>query len=407
MQKQLQKNKIEFLLLIIFVFIPHILYPAENPTLILISFDGFRWDYTERGLTPNLDLMAQNGVKASSLQPTFPSKTFPNHLSIVTGMYTENHGIIYNDIYDPFTGRLYKTGNNAENRQGRWYLGEAIWETLQRQGIRTSSYFWPGSEIEEHERHPIHFEQYEHNRPYEDRIRGVLQWLQLPEDERPAFITLYFHETDSYGHRFGPDSPQVNNAIALLDSMLGTLITGLKKQGQLVSTNIIVVADHGMTALSKDKVIRIDEILPEEKYEIMGIGPMIGLRPAEERLEAVFHKLQKNENHFHVYKRADVPEWFHYSQHPFIPPLILIADMGWTMTTQPIQKLDGGNHGYDNYHIDMHGLFHAMGPAFKNGYKAGTLRNIDLYPLICQIFNVIPRQNIDGKLENIGFILKD
>ncbi|MCB9503883.1 MAG: alkaline phosphatase family protein [Deferribacteres bacterium] len=390
-----------------FIILAGFCYPAEKPSLILISFDGFRWDYTERGLTPNLDYMAQNGVKALSFEPAFPSKTFPNHLSIVTGMYTENHGIIYNDIHDPFTDRNYSLGNNPENRESRWYLGEAIWETLRRQGLRTASYFWPGSEIEEEQRHPDIFEHYVHTRPYEERITEVLRWLRLPENERPDFITLYFHETDTYGHKFGPESPEVDSAIVLLDSMLGKLFSGLKSQNQLETANIIVLADHGMTALDRDKIIRIDEFLQGEKYETMGSGPMIGLRPSEEKTDHIIALLKANEMHYKVYKRQDFPEWFHYSNHPFIPPIIAIAEIGWTLTTSPITNLGGGNHGYDNHHTDMHGLFHAMGPAFKVGYKTGTLQNIDVYPLLCRIYNVLPRQNIDGKLNGIGFILQD
>ncbi|KAA3612301.1 MAG: alkaline phosphatase family protein [Calditrichaeota bacterium] len=399
--------KIKFLFLSILISLPHTLFPAEKPTFILISFDGFRWDYTERGLTPNLDFMAQNGVKASSLKPTYPSKTFPNHLSIVTGMHTENHGIIYNDINDPFSGKEYRIGSDPANRDSRWYQGEAIWETLRRQGVRTASYFWPGSEIEMAERHPDIFEHYDHNLPYETRIDGVIEWLQLPVGTRPDFITLYFHETDSYGHGFGPASPQINRAIARLDLMLGRLFTGLKKIDQFEQTNIVVVSDHGMTAIGEKRVVRVDKFLADEKYEVMGYGPMIGIRPVESRIEQVYHNLKKQEFHFKVYKREDVPIWFHYSNHPFIPPLILIAEMGWTLTTEPVRNMGKGNHGYDNHHLDMHAVFHAMGPAFKKGYTTGTLNNIDIYPLICRIFEVMPRQNIDGRLDRIGFILKE
>ena len=395
-------------LLVVFVFsIPLKLFPAEIPTVILISFDGFRWDYASRGVTPSLDLISRQGVKASSLEPAFPSKTFPNHLSIVTGMYTENHGIIYNQITDPFSGRKYDIGENPSNRQSRWYLGEAIWETLQRQGIRTASYFWPGSEIENAERHPDIFEHYQHNRPYEQRVDGVLNWLQKPAAKRPNFITLYFHETDSYGHKFGPDSPENNRAIARLDSMLTRLITGLKNIGQFKTTNIILVSDHGMTNIDESRVVRLDKIIGREQYEVMGFGPMVGIRPAPGHEEIVYQALKLNEQNFKTYRRSEVPAWFHYSQHPFIPPIVLIAEMGWTLSNGAVTNLSRGNHGYDNHHLDMHGIFFAMGPAFKKGYRCGTLCNIDIYPLICRIFNVMPRQNIDGDLSRIGFILQE
>ena len=156
------------------------LHAQPQPYVILISFDGFRWDYVDRGITPNFDFIKDNGVSAKSLQPCFPSKTFPNHLSIITGMYPENHGIISNGFKDYTTGRYFTMSDTIEVRDARWYRGEAFWETAERQGIITASYFWPGSEVTDNERHPTYFYKYEHSRPYKNRVDGIIEWLKLP-----------------------------------------------------------------------------------------------------------------------------------------------------------------------------------------------------------------------------------
>ena len=192
-----------------------------QPYVLLISFDGFRWDYIDRGITPNFDYIKVNGVSAKSLRPCFPTKTFPNHLSIITGMYPENHGIISNGFKDYTTGRYFKMSDTIEVRDARWYDGEAFWETAERQGIITGSYFWPGSEVTDRERRPTFFYNYEHSKPYKERVDGIIDWLKLPYKKRPRFITSYFDAADTYGHKHGPNSGEINKTIAHLDSILG------------------------------------------------------------------------------------------------------------------------------------------------------------------------------------------
>ncbi|NMB82229.1 MAG: alkaline phosphatase family protein, partial [Ignavibacteria bacterium] len=197
------KNNIKVTLLFILISAFSLFPQSGKPYVILVSLDGFRWDYLNRGLSPNLEFIRDNGASALSLRPTFPSKTFPNHQSIITGMYIENHGIIANTFRDEFKNELYRMGDTSAVRNSRWYLGEAFWETAERNGITTASYFWPGSEMNLEYRRPTYFENYEHNRPYEKRVEGVANWLKLPVDKRPHFITLYFDDTDTQGHRYG------------------------------------------------------------------------------------------------------------------------------------------------------------------------------------------------------------
>lgn len=380
---------------------------AEKPYVILISFDGFRWDYVDRGLTPNLALMRHTGVSALSLRPCFPSSTFPNHYSIVTGNYPENHGLIQNYFADPLTHATYMMSDSLAVSDSRWYLGEAFWETAERQGIVCASYFWPGSEQNLPYRRPTYFEHYEHRRPYLRRIQGVLQWLQLPEERRPHFITLYFDATDTQGHRYGPDAPETDRAIAQLDSLVGVLRSGLKTIGLLDKTNIILVSDHGMIAADSSRVINTDAILGDLTCDTFGSNPVFMLFPQQAPVEVVYEKLARQAAHYTVYKKATMPSYFHFSQHPFIAPIVVLADPGWSLVTDKRPQYRGkGVHGYDNNLVDMHGIFIASGPAFKSGYRVGTVDNVDIYPLLCAIFGVTPRQNIDGRLERLQPVLR-
>lgn len=404
-------------LVVIFLIITAIstnLWSQENekPYVILISFDGFRWDYVNKGITPNLKKMEMNGVSASSLRPVFPSKTFPNHYSIITGLYPENHGIIHNDFYDLFSQERYKVGDEKSVRNAKWYTGEAFWETAERQGITTASYFWPGSEVQLSYRHPTYVEYYEHDRPYEQRIEGVFNWLRLPPEERPRFITLYFDATDTYGHKHGPESEENAAAIRRLDDMLGLLFQKLEKIQLADKTNVIVVSDHGMTAVDSRRIIDIKKILRGFEFTLQGSGPIMMIDCAGPDISKIYQILKRNEKDYKVFLKADVPDYYHFSNHPFITPIVVIADVGTSLMKGTRENLyfkflSKGNHGYDNHHLDMHGIFIATGPAFKRGYRTGTLWNIDVYPLLCKIFNIAPRGNIDGKLERIGFILKE
>lgn len=388
------------------------LFSQNIPYTILISFDGFRWDYTNRGITPNFDYIEKHGVKALSLKPSFPSSTFPNHISIVTGMYPSNHGVIANTMYDPATDKLYSLRDTAEVRDAYWYKGEMIWETARRQGIITASYFWPGSEMNLEYRRPTYYEKYEHERDYLERINGVINWLKLPYNERPRFITLYYDLTDSEGHRFGPNSQQLNNAIARLDSMIGVLFNKLDEIKLRDSVNLIIVSDHGMTEISSDRYVNIEELSSCRSCKFFNRGAVMNIFIKNKtEVDEVFNKLKQNESHYRVYKSEEIPEHFHFRNNYLIGDLFVLADPGWSVGTSKdkdkMSDYSGGNHGFDNSFIDMHGIFYAIGPSFKENYKTGTIENINIYPLLCKIMNIIPRQNIDGKFENISFILKD
>jgi ectonucleotide pyrophosphatase/phosphodiesterase family member 5 len=403
--------KKNFITIVIIIISVAGLFAQSKPYLILISFDGFRWDYVNRGITPNFDYISENGVSAKSLRSCFPTKTFPNHISIVTGMYPEHHGIITNGFLDPFTNTRFSISDTITKRESKWYKGEAFWETAERQGIKTASHFWPGSDITLHYRHPTYYYEYNGKIPYRERVDRVIDWLKLPYVQRPHFITSYFEATDTYGHKYGPNSPEINFAISQLDSILGYYFEKLKEINLFDSTNIMVVSDHGMTEVSINKVINIENILEGYKYKQNDDGPFMMIESETGQLDNIYNKLKENENHYKVYKRENVPAYFHFSDNPLISKIVIIAENGWSLeTNKSFENMNKwnpkGNHGYDNYSMDMNGIFYAIGPSFKKNYQVGTVNNIDIYPLLCKIFNVFPNQLIDGKLERIEYILK-
>jgi predicted AlkP superfamily pyrophosphatase or phosphodiesterase len=379
------------------------LQAQSTPYVLLVSFDGFRWDYSLRDITPNLEKMKKEGVSALSLRPAFPTLTFPNHYSAITGMYTENHGLIGNSIWDPYTGEKF----SMSTKESKWFLGEAFWETARRNGIKTASFFWPGSEMDLDYRRPDYYKPYDHDKDYLERIDTVIYWLQLPNKERPRFITLYFHDTDSYGHQYGPNSPQINESIARLDSMTGELYKRLDKIGMRDSVNVIITSDHGMTEVSDDRVINIANILDGYEFKFHGGGYLMSIECDDEDREEIYQTLLNNKNHYRVFLKENIPALYHYSKHPFIPELMIFADMGWSLErSDTLRSSAKGVHGFEKDHTDMHGTFIARGPAFKTGYTTGTLWNIDIVPLLCEIYGIEPRLNIDGKLERIEFLLE-
>jgi ectonucleotide pyrophosphatase/phosphodiesterase family protein 5 len=406
------KLKQSILAALIIILFAALSYSQSQPYLILISFDGFRWDYVNRGITPNINSLIENGVKALSFEPVFPTKTFPNHISIITGLYPENHGIIFNDFKDPVSNREYRISDSVEVRDSWWYKSEAFWETAGRQGIITASYFWPGSDINLAYSRPDYFYHYEHKRPYDVRVNGVLDWLQLSYDQRPHFVTMYFDLTDGVGHRFGPNSPEIDVAISSLDSTLGKLLSGLEEIQMRDSVNIVLVSDHGLTEVNFEKIINVEKMLEGYQFISSNSGPVMMISADKGDINEIYSLLKSSENHYKVYLKNDIPSYYHFSKSPLIYEVLIVADIGWSVITEKDLKWMkpekyNGNHGYDNHHLDMHGIFIAAGPQFKNNYKTGTINCLDVYPLLCKIFNIIPNNNIDGKLDRIEFILNE
>lgn len=375
---------------------------AKNtPYVIVVSLDGFRWDYLQRDITPNLQRIIEQGVKSESLQPCFPSKTFPNHISIMTAMYPENHGIIANKFSHPITQEFYSLSDTQSVSESKWYKGEFFWETLSKNDIISASYFWPGSEISDATRRPTYFEHYNHNTPFTKVLDTLKYWLNLPPTYRPHFITLYFHEVDDAGHRFGPDCPQTNRAIKKVDTIIGKLLQTIHESSIADSINLIILSDHGMNTSDKEKHILIEKPIKQEKYRIQYDPIVWFLKPDNPSdIQKIYNTLKRHELHYKVYLKSDVPDSLHFKNNEFIYDIVAIADLGYSFVRDSIDilRIRGGNHGYNNYEKNMHGIFIAQGNLFKKKYAINIIQNIDIYPFLCHIFDIMPNRNIDGKL---------
>lgn len=375
---------------------------ALKPSIILISFDGFRWDYTSKAPTPNLRSLAARGVRAGGLIPSYPSKTFPNHYTIVTGLHPGHHGIVANNILDTATGRRFAPATVREVQDAMWWGGEPIWVTAQRNGMLAGAMYWPGSEAPIQGVFPQYWKAFASALPPEERVNEVLRWVDLPDAERPRMINLYFSDVDTAGHADGPDSPAVRVAITRVDGYLGDLIRGLEQRRVLEQFNIIVVSDHGMAATDSRHVVVLDDYISLADVDIVDLNPTLAVVPKAGREDAVYRALSRAKR-LKVYRRADTPEHWEYRDHPRIPSIVGGADEGWQVlrraTLEQIRagtlREEHGAHGYDPQFKSMRGIFVAAGPAFKQGKTVPAFQNVHIYHALARILGVAPAPN-DG-----------
>ena len=380
------------------------------PTVILVSFDGWRADYAARASLPNLERLMARGVRAEALIPSFPSKTFPNHYTLVTGLYPGHHGIVANNVWDAPTGRLFTMGRRHEVQDPMWWGGEPIWVTAMRAGQRTGVMFWPGSEAPIGGLRPTFWKPYDEDVPGSARVAQVLAWLDLPADQRPTFLALYFEEMDNAGHA-GPELPGVADALRRSDAWIGELMAGLETRRLTDRVHVIVVSDHGMASTSTERVVVLDEHIALEDVRIVDINPTLGLVPRPGREEAVYQALRRVP-HLSVYRKAETPEHWHYRDHARIPPLVGVADEGWqVMTRAQLAALRAqgrgevsGQHGYDPRVASMRAIFVAAGPAVRRGVVVPPFENVSVYNVIARILGVRPAPN-DGDAAVVGRVL--
>jgi predicted AlkP superfamily pyrophosphatase or phosphodiesterase len=378
--------------------------PGASPTVILVSFDGWRWDYQSRYRPPNVERLAARGVRAEALVPSFPSKTFPNHYTLVTGLYPGHHGIVANSVKDPATGRRFAMSDRREVQDPMWWGGEPIWTAVRAAGRVSASMFWPGSEAPIQGHHPHFWHPFDAAMPGFVRVDQVLAWLDLPAASRPSFITLYFEDVDTAAHNEGPDSAAVRDAVGRVDGYLGRLVDGLDTRGLLDRVNLVVTSDHGLAATSLDRVIVLDDYISLDDVEIVDLNPTLGLFPREGREEAVYAALAKAHPRLRVYRRADTPPHWHFRDHPRIPPIVGTADEGWqvlrraSVAERVARRLFGprAEHGYDPAAArSMHGMFVAAGPAFRRGAAVPAFENVHVYNALAMALGVVAAPN-DG-----------
>jgi predicted AlkP superfamily pyrophosphatase or phosphodiesterase len=385
-----------------------------QPTVILVSFDGFRWDYPSKAPTPHLRRLMERGVHARNLIPSFPSKTFPNHYSIVTGLYPGHHGIVANNIFDPPTTRTFATTKREELRDPMWWGGTPIWTLVERVGRKSAPLFWPGSEAPHAGVMSAYWQPYDENRPANARIDQALSWLDQPAAQRPTFLSLYFEDTDAAGHANGPDSPEVRAAIVRDDAYIGRLLEGLTRRGLVDRVNVVVVSDHGMTAVDDTRVIVADDYVSPDDVVIADINPTLSLFPKAGKEAEVYRRLVKVHPHLMVFRREETPARWHYRDHPRTPPILGVADEGWqvlrraTVDSIAARKIRGqrGTHGYDPQLMSMRAIFIAAGPAFRQGATVAPFENVSIYNVVANILHVTPAPN-DGDPSVVRALLRD
>jgi len=381
----------------------------EQPVVLLVSIDGFRADYLDPAVTPHLIALANRGVRAEALIPSFPTKTFPNHYTMVTGLRPDHHGLVANNIWDPEMNSSYSLGNREAVQNPNWYGGTPVWVSAEQAGLATAPLFWPGSEAPIQGVRPSHWLPYDGAMTHEARIDWVLDRLAASNSPRVRFATLYFDDVDGAGHNFGPGSSEVTEAVAEVDSSIGLLIRSLRAR-DLGSVNLIIVSDHGMSRLSPDRMIFLDDYLDPDSIRVVDWSPVLALWPDSAQEAKAYQALKGVHPNLHVYRPHEIPTALGFGTHARVAPIIGLADPGWSITTRSYfdrnkDRYSGGSHGYDQRSADMRALFIAAGPAFKEGMVAQPFPNVDVYELIMELLQLPPSPG-DGDLGRVRSVLK-
>ena len=376
--------------------------------VVLVSLDGFRYDYPKKYGAKNLLAMAARGASApDGMIPSYPSVTFPNHYSIVTGLYPDHHGIVANSFYDPSRKETFSYTNPKTANDGSWYGGTPLWVLAERQGMRSACFFWPSSGAEIEGKRPSYYAgPYDDKYPDEKRVEQVLAWLQLPPDKRPHFIALYYANTDHAGHMYGPDAPETAEAVRHVDEMIGKLSDAIAASG--LPVDLIVLADHGMETLQGGWVI-LNKWADLSQFETS--GPLLYAK-SDADAEKAYQSLQGASDTFKVYRRVQVPAYLHFGSNPREGDPVVVSTGPYSIAARDPNSDGGarmpprGGHGYDPRQMSsMKAIFFAAGPDIRPHIVVGSFENVDVYPLIAKILGLTIGP-IDGKLHELQEILK-
>ncbi|KQN82294.1 phosphodiesterase [Sphingomonas sp. Leaf67] len=377
---------------------------AKAPVTILIGVDGARPDYLSPAIAPNLSRLAADGVSAS-MQPSFPTKTFPNFWTLATGVRPDKSGIVGNKMED--ANRPGEVFTMATDDPFWWNTAKPIWIAAEEGGVRSATMFWPGSEVAwggtgkpDHGvytggHHASDWQAFNQAITAEQRVDAVVDWLRRPAATRPRFVTLYFDDVDVAGHDDGPHSPETLGAMTRVDAAIGRLQRELAALNQ--PANLIVVADHGMAAVATDRVIAFDRIAPVDSYRLIETGPYAAIEPMPGKEAVLAAALGQPQPHMQCWPKAQIPARLRYGTHPRVPSFLCLAEIGWTiLATAPTRPLTGGAHGYDDAAPDMQALFVAGGPAFRPGVKLPAFRNTAVAPLLRRMLGLPTDPTLDG-----------
>jgi len=376
---------------LIFFIINSILFCNDKPFVIIVSLDGYRYDYSQKIYTPNLDYIKKNGIKAQSLKPVFPSLTFPNHYSIATGCYADEHKITGNHFFSEEHNDYYSYKNAEKVQDGKYYGCEPIWVTAEKNKIKSATFFWIGSEAEILGYRPFIYKKYNPKIQFKSRIDSAMYWLDLPDSLSPQLIMLYFDEPDHSGHKYGPTDSITINKVSEMDSLVGYLLDQIEKRKDNKNINLIVLSDHGMTDVNEEKIILLDNYISNmDKYNFYGIGSFIQIDRKNISQKFNFREIDQIPN-VKYYKKNQIPDNLHF-KNLNTREILIIAEEGYLLGTK--EKLESsifklkGMHGYNPDFKNMHGIFYAIGPSFQNNMKIETFENIQIYFLLCNILGI-------------------
>lgn len=372
--------------------------PASRTTVVLVSIDALRADALGSGAMPALDAIAVDGVRARWMNPSYPTLTFPNHYTLVTGLRPDRHGMVHNRMRDAALGQF--VSKDASAADGRWWAGgEPLWATMEREGQRTAVLFWPGSAAEIHGEHPSQWRPFDRTVRVDARVRQALAWLDLPAARRPRFIAVYFDQYDVAAHACGAHCPDAIAAEREVDAGLATLRAGIAARSGNRRIDLVVVSDHGMADVAHGNIRYLDDIVPADSIEFEDDGPVVLVAPRPGR-EAEAMRLVGRHDHSECWRRESLPPAWHYGANARIPAIVCQADEGWLLETHadtPFTQPVKGEHGYAPETPSMRATFVAEGPDFRHGVELPPFDNVDVYPLLARLLGVPALPN-DGDI---------
>ena len=381
----------------------------KKPYVILISADGFRYDYAEMHQATTLLKLSNEGVQAEYMIPGFPTLTFPNHYSLVTGMYPAHHGIVNNHFYDPLRQESFSMRINSTVKDGSWYGGIPLWVLAEQQQMLAACLFWTGSEAKIQGIRPTYYYSYNEVLPINRRIEIVLDWLRLPPEKRPHLINFYIVETDNAGHNFGPDAKETGEAVRSLDSNIKKLTEAVKATG--LPVNFVFVSDHGMISIDTVNTLAMPAVLDTSRFIIPRGSEIIELYARDKKdIKPTYKKLKRAAIGFNVYLKAKLPANLYYSSREDsmsrMGDIVLLPNWPKVFNFSN-RKPKQGAHGFDPYKFkEMNAVFYAWGPAFKSGLKVPAFENVHVYPVITKILGLTYTHKIDGASKLAEGILK-
>jgi len=378
--------------------------PAEY--LVLVSFDGFRADYLDLYETPAFDRVIERGVWAEGLIPPYPSLTFPSHFTIATGLWPGSHGLVANRFYDPIRDDEYNYREPADVGEGSWYSGEPIWATAENQGMVAASYFWVGSEAEIAGARPTFWYPYDGSVPGEDKVDRVVEWLSMPEEERPHVITLYFSDVDGAGHSFGPLSAEVESAVRRVDGYLDRLIRGISTLPHGERVNLVLVSDHGMAEARADNAEYVDlSDFPNARFVGGSARASVFVEGDGDQLFAVYQSVRDQlPEDVRVYLRSEAPEEFHISGTARAGDIIIAPPIGVTVWPAGREVSSSYTHGWYADDPEMYGIFIASGPRIREGARLRAFDSVDVYPFLVELMG-LESPEVDGSLASLGDLI--